>query len=74
VAYCKKYNILLCADLAYGEICFDGYRPPSIFEIDGAKDIAIEFHSFSKTFNMAGWRVGFAVGNKEYIKYLFVPF
>lgn len=71
VKYCTKYNILLCADLAYGEICFDGYRPPSILEIDGAKDIAIEFHSFSKTFNMAGWRIGFAVGNKEYIKALY---
>lgn len=71
VDYCKKYNILLCTDLAYGEICFDGYRPPSIFQIPGAKDIAIEFHSFSKTFNMAGWRVGFAVGNKNYIKALY---
>lgn len=68
VAFCKKYSILLCYDLAYGEICFDGYRPPSIFSIEGAKDIAVEYHSFSKTFNMAGWRIGFVVGNSEYIK------
>lgn len=67
VAYCKKHNILLVSDLAYGEICYDGYRPTSIFEIEGAKDIAVEFHSFSKTFNMAGWRVGFVVGRKEYV-------
>ena len=70
VDYCKKYNILLVSDLAYGEICYDGYRPPSIFSIEGAKDIAIEFHSLSKTFNMAGWRVGFAVGKKEFIDVL----
>ncbi len=67
VAYCKKHSILLVSDLAYGEICYDGYRPTSIFEIEGAKDIAVEFHSFSKTFNMAGWRIGFVVGRKEYI-------
>jgi LL-diaminopimelate aminotransferase len=71
VDFCIKHNILLCTDLAYGEIVYDGYRPPSVFEIPGAKDIAIEFHSFSKTFNMAGWRIGFAVGNKEYIKTLY---
>lgn len=70
VDFCKKYNILLVSDLAYGEICYDGYRPPSIFSIEGAKDIAIEFHSLSKTFNMAGWRVGFAVGKKEFIDVL----
>ena len=71
VEFCTKYEILLCADLAYGEIVFDGYRPMSIFEIPGAKEIALEFHSFSKTFNMAGWRIGFAVGNKDYIKALY---
>lgn len=68
VAFCKKYSILLCYDLAYGEVCFDGYRPLSIFTIEGAKDIAVEYHSCSKTFNMAGWRVGFVVGNAQYIK------
>jgi len=71
VEFCTKYNILLVTDLAYGEICFDGYTPLSIFEIPGAKDVAIEFHSFSKTFNMAGWRVAFAVGNSEFIKALY---
>lgn len=67
VAFCRKYSILLVSDLAYGEICYDGYRPHSIFEVEGAKDVAVEFHSFSKTFNMAGWRVGFVVGKKEFI-------
>lgn len=67
VDYCKKYNILLVTDLAYGEVVYDGYRPHSIFEVEGAKDIAVEFHSFSKTFNMAGWRIGFVIGKKEFI-------
>ena len=67
VAFCRKYNILLISDLAYGEVCYDNYRPISIFSIEGAKDVAMEFHSFSKTFNMAGWRVGFACGKKEFI-------
>ena len=71
VAYCKKHGIVIVSDLAYSEICFDGYRPPSIFNVPGAKDIAIEFHSFSKTFNMAGWRIGFAVGNKDIVKALY---
>lgn len=71
VDYCKKYNILLCSDLAYTEISFDGYKPPSVFQVPGAKDIAIEFYSFSKTYNMAGWRIGFAVGNKDIIKTLY---
>jgi LL-diaminopimelate aminotransferase len=71
VEFCSKNNILLVTDLAYGEICYDDYRPLSIFEIPGAKDIAVEFHSFSKTFNMAGWRVGFAVGNKDIIANLY---
>ncbi|MFA6989496.1 MAG: LL-diaminopimelate aminotransferase [Candidatus Gastranaerophilaceae bacterium] len=71
VEFCTKNNILLVTDLAYGEICYDGFRPLSIFEIPGSKDIAIEFHSFSKTFNMAGWRVGFAVGNKDVIANLY---
>lgn len=68
IDFCIKYDILLVTDLAYGEICFDGYRPPSIFEVEGAWDVAVEFHSFSKTFNMAGWRVGFVIGNQEFIK------
>jgi LL-diaminopimelate aminotransferase len=71
VAYCRKYGIILVSDLAYGELAFDGFRPPSIFNVPGAKDIAIEFHSFSKSFNMAGWRAGFAVGNPEIVKALY---
>jgi len=71
VDYCKKYNIILCSDMAYTEITFDGYKPPSIFQIEGAKEIAIEFYSFSKSYNMAGWRIGFAVGNKNLIKALY---
>lgn len=71
VAYCKKYQILLVSDMAYGEICYDGYRPTSIFEIEGAKDIAVEFHSFSKTFNMAGWRAGFVCGKQEFIDVIY---
>jgi len=63
----ERYDFIVVSDLAYSEICFDGYKAPSILEIDGAKERAIEFHSFSKTFNMAGWRVGFVVGNKDVI-------
>jgi LL-diaminopimelate aminotransferase len=65
VAFAKKYNILVCHDAAYTEMAFDGYRPPSFMEADGAKEVGIEFHSLSKTYNMTGWRVGFAVGNRE---------
>lgn len=68
VAFCKKYGILLCYDMAYAEIYFGKERPLSIFSIEGAKDVAVEYHSFSKTFNMAGWRIGFVVGNAEYVK------
>lgn len=67
VKFCADNNILLVSDLAYGEICYDGYRPLSIFSVEGAKDVAVEFHTFSKTFNMAGWRVGFVIGKHEFI-------
>lgn len=67
VDFCIKYNILLVSDMAYGETVYDGYRPHSIFEVEGAWDVALEFHSFSKTFNMAGWRAGFVIGKKEFI-------
>ncbi|MDW8056349.1 MAG: LL-diaminopimelate aminotransferase [Elusimicrobiota bacterium] len=66
IRFAKKNNLILCYDNAYSEITFDGYEAPSILQFDGAKDVAVEFHSFSKTFSMAGWRVGFVVGN-EYI-------
>jgi LL-diaminopimelate aminotransferase len=67
VAFCKKNDILLIYDNAYSEVAFDGYRPPSIFEIDGAREVSLEMHSFSKTFNMTGWRLGWAAGNPEFI-------
>ncbi|NNU15609.1 aminotransferase class I/II-fold pyridoxal phosphate-dependent enzyme [Parvularcula sp. ZS-1/3] len=62
VAFAKKHDILLLSDLAYSEIYFGDTPPPSIFEVEGAKDIAVEFTSMSKTFSMAGWRLGFAAG------------
>ena len=62
VRFCQDNGILLVYDNAYSEIAFDGYRPPSIFEFDGARDVAVEFHSFSKTYNMTGWRLGWAAG------------
>ena len=67
VDFAKENNIILCYDNAYSEITYDGYRAPSILEVDGATDIAVEFHSLSKTFNMTGDRIGFAVGNKQLI-------
>lgn len=67
VDFASKHNIIVCSDAAYSEISYDGYRAPSIFEVEGARDVAIEFHSLSKTFNMTGWRLGFAIGNKELI-------
>ena len=65
VARCRERDILLVYDNAYSELAFDGYRPPSIFEIPGARDVAIEFHSLSKTYNMTGWRCGWAVARPE---------
>jgi LL-diaminopimelate aminotransferase len=65
VRVCRERDILLVYDNAYSEIAFDGYVPPSIFEIDGARDVAIEFHSLSKTYNMTGWRCGWAVARPE---------
>jgi LL-diaminopimelate aminotransferase len=65
VKRCREYDILLVYDNAYSELAFDGYVPPSIFEIAGARDVAIEFHSLSKTYNMTGWRCGWAVGAPE---------
>ncbi|HNS37882.1 MAG TPA: aminotransferase class I/II-fold pyridoxal phosphate-dependent enzyme [Anaerolineaceae bacterium] len=70
VAFAKKYEIVLAHDAPYTDVCFDGYRAPSILEIPGAKDVAVEFNSLSKTYNMAGWRLGMAVGNAQVINYL----
>ncbi len=70
VDFCRKHGILLVYDNAYSEIAFDGYRPPGIFEIEGAMECAVEFHSFSKTYNMTGWRMGWAAGRAEAISAL----
>lgn len=67
VAFARAHDLMVLHDFAYAEIAFDGYKPPSIFEVPGAKDIAIEFVSLSKSHSMAGWRVAFAVGNPEMI-------
>ncbi len=67
VAFCRERRILLVYDNAYSEIAFDGYRPPSILEIEGAMDVAVEFHSCSKTYNMTGWRIGWAAGARAAI-------
>ena len=65
VARCRELDALLVYDNAYSELTYEGYRPPSIFEVDGARDVAIEFHSLSKTYNMTGWRCGWAVARPE---------
>lgn len=65
VAFCRRHDILLCHDAAYAENTYDGYVAPSILQVPGAQDIAVEFYSLSKPFNMTGWRLGFAIGNKE---------
>jgi LL-diaminopimelate aminotransferase len=63
VAFAKRYDLIVCHDAAYSEVTFDGYEAPSFMEIPGAKDVGIEFHSLSKSYNMTGWRIGSAVGN-----------
>ncbi len=70
IALAKEHNILVVHDLAYADICFDGYRAPSIMEVPGARDVAVEFFTMSKSYNMAGWRIGFMVGNKELVNAL----
>ena len=67
VAFARENDLMIIHDFAYAEICFDGYRPPSILEVPGARDVAIEFISLSKSHSMAGWRVGFAAGNREMV-------
>ncbi len=68
VDWARHYEVMLVHDLCYAELAFDGYQPTSLLEISGAKDFSVEFHTLSKTYNMAGWRVGFVVGNSEIIQ------
>lgn len=70
VDYCKKYDILLCFDQAYCEMTYDGYVAPSVLQVEGGKDVALEFYSHSKSYNMTGWRVGWVCGNKDAVKAL----
>ena len=70
VRFAKKYEIIVVYDNAYSEVTFSGYSAPSFLEIKGAKDVGVEFGSFSKTYNMAGWRLGWAVGNSEVLSVL----
>ena len=66
----REYGFHLIHDLAYADIAFDGYKPPSVLEVPGAKDVAVEFFTLSKSYNMPGWRVGFMVGNPVLVKAL----
>src|SRR5580700_7538748 len=70
VALAREYGFHLIHDLAYADIAFDGYKPPSVLEVPGAKDVAVEFFTLSKSYNMPGWRVGFMVGNKKLVSAL----
>jgi hypothetical protein len=70
VALAKQHDILVVHDLAYADIVFDGWKAPSIMQVPGAKDIAVEFFTLSKSYNMAGWRIGFMVGNAELVNAL----
>lgn len=67
VKFAREHNIALAQDAAYSELAFDGYRASSILQLEGAKEVAVEFHSLSKTYNMTGWRVGWACGNRDII-------
>jgi LL-diaminopimelate aminotransferase len=70
VSFARRHEIIVCHDAAYSEIAFDGYQPLSFMEVEGAKEVGIEFHSLSKTFNMTGWRIGFAVGHADIVSVL----
>jgi alanine-synthesizing transaminase len=66
----REHDIIVVHDLAYADICFDGYQAPSIMQVEGAREVAVEFFTMSKSYNMAGWRIGFMVGNKELVNAL----
>ncbi len=67
VDFAKKYDVLVCHDVAYSELCYDGFQPCSFLEVEGAKEIGVEFYSLSKTYNLAGCRIGFIVGNQQIV-------
>jgi len=67
VAFCRKHGIFIISDIAYSEVYFDGVPPPSVLQVPGAKEIAVEFSSLSKTYSMPGWRIGFCAGNARLI-------
>ena len=69
--FAKRNNLAICHDAPYTEVAFDGYRPPSFLQVPEAREVGIEFHSLSKTYNMTGWRIGMAVGNSMMIDALF---
>lgn len=71
VNFARKHNLAICHDAPYTEVAFDGYRPPSFMQVPEAKEVGVEFHSLSKTYNMTGWRIGMAVGNIQMINALF---
>ena len=70
IDFAREYDILVCHDAAYSDVSFDGYKPPSFLQFPGAKEVGIEFHSVSKTYNMTGWRVGWAAGNARVVEAL----
>ena len=70
VALAKRYDVLVVHDLAYADIVYDGWKAPSIMQVPGARDVAVEFFTLSKSYNMAGWRIGFMVGNKTLVSAL----
>ena len=67
IEFAARYNVIVCHDAAYTEMAYDGYKPLSFLEVPGAREVGIEFHSLSKTYNMTGWRIGFAIGNPELV-------
>ncbi|MBS1714345.1 MAG: aminotransferase class I/II-fold pyridoxal phosphate-dependent enzyme [Armatimonadetes bacterium] len=70
VAFCREHDVLAVNDMAYGTVCYDGYKNPTVLQVPGGKDVAIEFHSLSKMYNMTGWRLGFACGNPDAVAVL----
>lgn len=70
ISFAREHNILICHDAAYSEMAYDGYKPPSFLQFPGAKEVGVEFHSVSKTYNMTGWRIGWAAGHSQVVEAL----